>query len=194
MCRSRGFTIVVALLATPAIGCGSKGDRSVAYGKTGNETGSNEASVAAAPRDACGLIAPAEAESIVGNPLRVEPDEAESRSSSCNYMPKDDSGSGFSLKVYWTAGKEELATTKTAMGLAPKLAKQQEGMEIGGMMALEPIDGLGDEAYYNSIVGSYVLKGDRLLQFDLRLLAFGQPAGVPREKWLRLAQKAVDRP
>jgi hypothetical protein len=133
-----------------------------------------------------------EAESIVGNSLQLQREATSSRLSSCDYMPTDGSGAGFSLKVYWNDGKNELATSKAAMGLAPKLMKQGH-METGGMMSLEPIDDVGDEAYYNPIVGSYLLKGDRLLEFDLRLLAFGQPQGTPREKWLSLARKAVSR-
>jgi hypothetical protein len=193
MCsRSAKSTVIAAFFVAIAAGCGAKGGRTVASGEAIADGTPKQPPASSTSQDACGLISKAEAESIVGNALRVQPDEVNPRSSSCNYVPEDGSGTGFSLKVYWSAGKDEMATTKTAMGFAPKLMKQ-EGINTGGMMALEPIDGLGDEAYYNPIAGSYVLKGDRLLEFDLRLLAFGQPAGAPREKWLALARKAVDR-
>jgi hypothetical protein len=186
---SRGTTLstghvhaaLLAALVSAVTGCGGKEDRAVAQ-DTRKPAG----------RDACALIPRLEAESIVGNALVLQRETTSSRVSTCDYLPNDASGAGFSLRVYWTDGKDELGTTKAALGLAPKMMKQ-EHMETAGMMALEPIDELGDEAYYNPIVGSYLLKGDRLLEFDLRLLAFDQPHGGPREKWLALARKAAER-
>jgi hypothetical protein len=185
-----GRSTLLAVLVSAVAACGGKDTRPLASADLGAPTSGDQSASQSASRDACGLILRTEAESIVGNALQLQRD---TDSRTCDYLPTDGSGAGFSLKVYWSAGQDELATTKAAMGFAPKLMKQQEHMETAGMMALEPIDGLGDEAYYNPIVGSYVLKGDRLLEFDLRLLAFGQPQGTPREKWLALARKAVDR-
>jgi hypothetical protein len=189
----RNRASLMSVLAAALAACGGRGDHPVTPDSLSAQGAAQVSSPTSGGRDACGLISMTEAESIVGNPLQVRPGEASSRSSSCDYMPRDGSGAGFSLKVYWTEGKKELATTKKAMGFAPKMMKQQEHMETGGMMALEPIDSLGEEAYYNAIVGSYVLKSDRLLEFDLRLLAFGHSDDGPRAKWLALARKAVDR-
>ena len=142
-------------------------------------------------RDACALITKAEVDAILRTAVTPKP-SSDSRSSSCDYIPAG-SGDGFSLKVFWTGGKDELATTKKAMRIAPKMMKAG-GINPAGMMALEPVDGLGDEAYFNAIVGSSVLKGDALLEFDLRLVSFhlSEPEKTAAV-WKALTTKALSR-
>lgn len=156
-----------------------------------SHSGSATEGIASGSRDACALITKAEVDAILRTSVTPKP-SSDSRSSSCDFIPAG-SGDGFSLKVFWTGGKDELATTKKAMRIAPKMMKAG-GINPAGMMALEPVDGLGDEAYFNAIVGSSVLKGDILLEFDLRLVSFhlSEPEKTAAV-WKALTSKALAR-
>jgi hypothetical protein len=141
-------------------------------------------------RDACGLITKAEADGILQIPLTLRP-ERKNGWSECRY--EGPGGAGFSLKVFWSGGKEEMAVTKSAMQLAPAVMREND-MEPAGRLALHPVADLGDEAYFNPIAGSYVRQGDVLLEFDLRLILFQAPTHDSAiAQWRALAQQALGR-
>jgi len=140
--------------------------------------------------DACGLITKPEVDAILGASVTLRPDR-KTGWSQCTYEAPG--GAGFSMKVFWSGGEEELTVTKSAMSIAPGMLGDN-GVESTGMMALKPVADLGEEAYFNPIVGSYVRQGDVLLEFDLRLLLFhaaSREAAV--EQWRALAEKALAR-
>jgi hypothetical protein len=150
-------------------------------------------------RDACALLTKAEAEAILGVPVSPEPREADPGESMCYY----DAGSepGFGLKVMWSGGRQALDLTRKTQPVAGGLIKRDamDAAIVAGLTALEPVGGLGDEAYFN-LRESYVRKGDALLDFMLQELvqahiAAGHtdpPQGL-KEKWTALARTAVAR-
>lgn len=146
-----------------------------------------------AARDACGLITKAEAEAILHASVTPK-SERKAGWAVCDYQPSaGPGGSGFTLKVFWSGGREELTVTKSVMQVAPQTMREN-GMEPGGMMVLEPVERLGEEAYFNPVVGSYVRQGDALMEFDLRLLLFHAPSKeAAMAQWRELAQKALGR-
>ena len=190
----RGTRFIPYLTLLVTITACSAGSAQSAVISGGDDT---TASAASAPgsargvRDACALITKAEVDSILKTSVTVTP-SADGATSSCDYMPTG-SGDGFSLKVHWTGGKEELALTKRVTRIAPKMMKGG-GIDPAGRMALEPIDDLGDEAYFNAIYGSSVLKGDVLMEFDLRLMMFyTQSPAEATEHWKALVRRALSR-
>jgi hypothetical protein len=59
--------------------------------------------------------------------------------------------------------------------------------EVDQVMKTEAAEQLGDQSSFSSILGSYVLKGDVLLEFRLNVLL------DERQKWEALARKALSR-
>jgi hypothetical protein len=182
--RFAGSTLPLLLI----LACGGDPPPETAVRDPFADLGASTATAAPPARDACALITKPEADAILQAAVTPRSKTKPGRSE-CEYQATD--GGGFSMKVYWSGGKEELAVTKSAMGLAPAMLREN-GMEPGGMMALRPVTGLGDEAYYNPIVGSYVRKGDVLMEFDLRLLQVPTPDAAV-ERWRALAGKALGR-
>jgi hypothetical protein len=181
-------TIALGLGFTLFLGCSGSDEQANAeevFGRSPAEIARESDS-----RDPCSLITESEVESIVGNTVTITSD---AERSSCLYNADAPTGRGFSVKVYWTDGKENLEATKSAMNIAPQLM-EDNGMETMGLMTLQPVGEIGDEAYYNPIVGSYVLKGNTLLEFDLRLLLGGNPSKPDAiQQWRALTAKALSR-
>ena len=151
--------------------------------------------VARADRDPCSLITKEEAETILGATFNVA--QRTNRGGgppSCEYTPANSKKfNGFTLTVYWTGGKDALATTKAGSRIARTMMKtnQTDPMSI---TAIEAVDDLGDEAYFNPVMGSSVLKNDTLLEFDITAMMWHQPsreAGL--ELWKQLVNKALAR-
>jgi hypothetical protein len=54
------------------------------------------------------------------------------------------------------------------------------------------VDDLGDEAYFNPIAGTYVLKGDVLMQYELRVFMFRTKSEDEAVMlWRSLAERAL---
>ena len=150
---------------------------------------------ARADRDPCSLITKEEAETILGATFKVEKHNNRGGGPpSCEYTPANSKKfNGCTLTVYWTGGKDALATTKAGTRIAKAMMKtnQTDPMSI---TAIEPVDDLGDEAYFNPVMGSSVLKDDTLLEFDITAMMWHQPsreAGL--ELWKQLVNKALAR-
>lgn len=188
---------VIALLGA---GCG----REEPPARPAAETGTPVAVTAAAPstpvaRDACTLITKPEAEAILGVTVTPTPRDADPGQSMCYYDAGENPG--FGLTVRWSGGTRELELIKTTSPAAGGMMKES-GMHaptVNALMALEPVESLGDEAYFN-MRESYARKGDVLLDFLLQEMVLSQistghaepPAGL-REKWTALARKALAR-
>jgi len=192
MHSSRVVACLFCLSVVFGCGGGSEGDSSgdtgnvssSKAGSTGDEAGTERMS------DACGLITKSEADQILRTSVTTR-SQTKSHYTQCDY--EGAGGSGFALKVFWDGGKEELAVTKSAMQIAPAVM-EDNGMDAAGMLTLQQIDGLGDEAYFNPIAGSYVREGDVLLEFDLRLMLFQAPTQEAAvAQWRALAEKALGR-
>jgi hypothetical protein len=148
-------------------------------------------------RDACALLTKDEAEAILGVAVTPEPRAADPGDSMCYY----DAGSqpGFGLKVTWSGGRQALELTRKAQPVAGGLIKRDamDAPIVSALMGLEPIEGLGDEAYFN-LRESYARKGDILLDFMLQEMVQGHiatghmdaPPGL-KEKWTALARTAL---
>ena len=151
---------------------------------------------ARADRDPCSLITKEEAETILGAKFNVTRQDRVRGGGppTCEYTPAASKKfNGFTLKVYWTGGKDALATTKSGTRIAKTLMKTNQTDPMG-LMTIEPVDDLGDEAYFNPVLGSSVLKDDTLLEFDINAMMWHQPsreAGL--ELWKQLVNKALTR-
>ncbi len=187
--------IAVATTCIAAVcACGENADRAIETADGAVPATSRTA--ARGDRDPCSLITKEEAETILGATFNVTKQEkvAGAGPPSCEYTPATSKKlNGFTITVYWTGGKDALATTKSGTRIAKVLmnTKQTDPM---GLMSIEPVDDLGDEAYFNPVLGSSVLKGDTLLEFDISAMMWHQPsreAGL--ELWKQLANKALAR-
>lgn len=139
-------------------------------------------------RNACSLLETPDIEAVFNNKLAPKP-EAESRyRTKCLWM---DASSGVGpylmLTVYWEGGRENLEVEKKARGIASQLMNEPAAE---GLTKFGPVPNLGDEAYLSkSMLASYVLKGDTLLEFQLPLASETQL----RTHFVPLAKKALSR-
>jgi hypothetical protein len=144
------------------------------------------------PPQPCMLITAEEVQAILGKPFTARLTRR-GGTPICEYAPTSNSQTdGFTLTVYWTGGKEALAVTKAGTRIA-KAAMKATQVDPMSMMALEPIDDLGDEAYFNPMLGASVLKGDALLEFDIRAMMWNQTMESGKELWKKLATTALSR-
>jgi len=91
------------------------------------------------------------------------------------------------LTVYWEGGRDNLEVEKKARGLAGQIMKEPA---VDGLTRFGPVPDVGDEAYLSrSILASYVLKGDTLLEFQMPLASEKQL----QTHFVPLARKAVSR-
>jgi hypothetical protein len=181
----------IALSAASAAlgGCSSKGDASAKTAEV-SSAAADSRETPAARQDPCSLITKAEADAILGTAFTVRPGSA---AGTCDYVPTEGKRlNGFTITVHWTGGKEALSVVKGGMSIATSMMKTGE-MDPSSMMALEPVEGLGDEAYFNPMVGSTVLKDDTLLEFDIRAMMWHQTKEAGKELWKQLASKALAR-
>jgi hypothetical protein len=180
MLRTTRNLIVVFCLAGLVLGggCGATEEPGQAAGAA------PRASAGSAP-SACALITAQEAEAILGNPVVPKDETSGTEHSSCAYESAQ--GEHFWLTVYWTDGKEQWHINETARGIAGRLMQPQGKKEVDQVMKTEAADQLGDRSSFSSILGSYVLKGDVLLEFRLNVLR------DERQKWEALARKALSR-
>ena len=156
--------------------------------------GGAAASGAAATRennDPCSLITEAEAEAILSADLTVRPGTA-AGPPTCEYAPTSRRLNGFTLTVYWRGGRGALDVAKQGYSLATEMI-QGEGRSLANMLALEPVPGVGDEAWFNPAAGTMVLQGEVLLEFDIRGMMWHQKYESGRELWKQLATRAVTR-
>ena len=190
MSTSRTLRIATATTCLAVCACNENADRV-------RETADGAVpATARADRDPCSLITKEEAEAILGATFTVTKQDkvAGAGPPSCEYTPASSKKlNGFALKVYWTGGKDALATTKSATRIAKTFMKTSQTDPMG-LMSIEPVDDLGDEAYFNPVLGSSVLKDDTLLEFDISAMMWHQPsreAGL--ELWKQLVNKALAR-
>jgi hypothetical protein len=200
MLQGRRIPRSLAIVALLAAACGRAERPTHPPAETGAPVGAST-SAAATPiaRDACTLITKPEAEATLGVTVTPTPRDADPGQSMCYY----DAGEspGFGLTVRWSGGTRELELIKTTSPAAGGMMKEggMHAPTVNALMALEPVDSLGDEAYFN-MRESYARKGDVLLDFLLQEMVLSQistghadpPAGL-REKWIALARKALTR-
>ena len=172
-------------LAVAAVACTQRPD--AAASDTGKAAEIKAAGVGDSPRDGCSLITVEEASTILGEPVTARPTgKAAGTRSGCVYEPENGGFNAYIMQVYWRDGQEQLSVAKRGTKIAAK-GMQTEGVDVARMMALEPVEGLGDEAYFNPILPSYVRKGDRLIEADLRAVRNA------RQTWEAMSRKALSR-
>ena len=122
-------------------------------------------------RDACALITKAEANAIVGTSFSVQPRPISDARSACDYGPSaGPSGptyQGFTLEVHWRGGREAIEVGRSAAGVATEAAGGRSDSVAAGVMGVQRVEGVGDEAYFSGRTMSYARKGDVTLQFQL---------------------------
>jgi hypothetical protein len=190
MLSTRLFHCLTIVTGVTMAACSSGRDASGDNAKLASAGSGSESTRETTQRDPCSLITKAEADAILSDVFTVRPG---SEAGSCDYVPSASKRlNGFNVKVYWKGGKEALSVVKGGMSIATKMMKTDE-MELGSMMTLEPVKGLGDEAYFNPMVGSTVLKDDTLLEFDIRAMMWHHKRGEGRELWKQLVSTALAR-
>jgi len=157
----------------------------------GGDGAATRAAATQARNDPCALITEAEAEAILGTDLTVGPGTA-AGPPTCEYAPTGRRLNGFTLTVYWRGGREALDVAKQGHSLATEMI-QGEGRSLANMLALEPVPGVGDEAWFNPAAGTMVLQGEVLLEFDIRGMMWHQKYESGRELWKQLATRALSR-
>jgi len=154
--------------------------------------GGTPVAAARAPRDPCSLITAAEAASLLGTPITVRPART-GGPPACEYAPATGKRlNGFTLSVYWTGGREALATTVAGQSIASDMMQTAEA-DPSSVMKLERVAGLGDEAYFNPAIGSSVLQDDTLLEFDITAMMWHRKYDEGKALWARLAAVALAR-
>jgi hypothetical protein len=139
------------------------------------------------PRDGCSLVTAEEASVILGERVTARPTGKSGGTwNGCVYEPEKGGIDTYIMQVHWHDGQEQMSVAKRGMKIAAK-GMQTEGVDVARMMALEPVEGLGDEAYFNPIVPSYVRKGDILIEADLRAVRNA------RQAWEEMSRKALSR-
>ncbi len=125
---------------------------------------------AAAPRDACELMTSREVAAFYGGDVEVVgvPD-AGATWSSCHYTTPEDDFPFMELTVYWENGREEWRSWQAANGVAPSVMATP-GVNVDSIIRPGPVAGLGDAAYYSSMLPSLILVGDRLLEIAIPLM------------------------
>jgi hypothetical protein len=174
--------VILAVLSA----CGSNEAPSADLAADGRHS---QAAAEAKTRDPCSLVTLGEAEAILGVSLTARRANHDART--CEYAPAAGAKmNGFTVTVHWSGGKEALGTLKGAMSVATGLMTSSE-MDPSSMMKLEPVPGVGDEAYFNPIAGTAVLLDDTLLEFDIRAMMWRQSRESGRSLWKRLAATAL---
>ena len=188
MNATRLRAVVFGALTAAITACDSKSDEPEHTASASEPAKPN----ARGARDACSLITKEEVNAILGTAFSVRPGKSNGPPT-CEYVPTASKKlNGFTLTVYWSGGKEALAVTKAGTRIA-KAAMKGTQVDPMSMMALEPIDDLGNEAYFNPMIGSSVLAGDTLLEFDIRAMMWHQSLEGGKELWKQLVGKALAR-
>lgn len=167
-------------------GCAGSNERNTADAGTQAADG-GAATATGSTRSACDLLTPEDVEAVHGQPIVAKPSpRGGPTSSTCRYVsPTDEKFDLVALTVHWSGGKEEWDRQQAGRGIGVKMMRK-EGMEVDSMTAPNPLAGIGDTAYYNTLLPSLVLKGDVLLEFQFNLRN-------ARESFPVLAKKAVSR-
>ncbi|HWP63104.1 MAG TPA: DUF3558 family protein, partial [Candidatus Binatia bacterium] len=118
-------------------------------------------------RHACQLLTHEEVSELVGEKivLSVRTDSGETWSS-CDWETAEGLAL-FSLTVYWSGGKEQWDAWKAAVNLGQQVFEQAEGVGPDDIIEQGPVAGIGDAAYFSTVLPSFVLKGDALLEMNL---------------------------
>ncbi len=169
-----------------AASCSGRNERS--DGDAGAQTADGGvAKTTSSTRSACDLLTAEDVQAVHGQPIVARPSAGGGPSrSTCRYVsPTDEQFDLVALTVHWRGGKEEWDRQQAGRGIGVKMMRK-EGMEVDSMTAPDPLAGIGDAAYYNTLLPSLVLTGDILLEFQFNLRN-------PRESFPVLAKKAVSR-
>ena len=138
--------------------------------------GSSEAPAAAATASkACDVLTPADASKALGRPVEN--------------LQNPGGAAGQDICQYGYQGERIADMGNVSVTVHPvDLASVIEGARAQGF-ALEPVEGLGDAAWYSPEVGLYVGKGQRTAHYLLAANGMGDPKG----KVIALARDTVGR-
>ncbi|MEO5972691.1 MAG: hypothetical protein ABIP91_04935 [Sphingomicrobium sp.] len=134
----RLILVVAMALAGPACSQDAAAPANSAQSKT---------TAAAATTKACDLLTPADAQAALGREVER--------------LPNDGGPAGLDICQYGYQGERLADTGQVSVTVQPvDIASVKAGAQAQGYV-LEPVSGIGDEAYYSREIGLYVGKGDR---------------------------------
>ena len=116
-------------------------------------------------RSACELVTAEEITALTGEPILVTEVHREGGYSECNYTDPTGTWPLLILSVIWEGGREAMDASLTGTALAGALLDGAIAPDAGGdtIVAVGPVTGLGDQAYYRDLAPSYVLSDDVML-------------------------------
>lgn len=163
----RRWSAMILALTLSGEGCGQ--------GASGGEAGSPGAEAAAGQdRNACHLLTHEDVSALVGVPIvMADQTEAGDTWSTCEWQTGDGT-TAVSLTAYWSGGKEQWETWRTAQGLGNRAMQRAEGVAIDSVVSQGLVPGIGDAAYFSELLPSLVLKDDVLFEVNLALVPSAQ--------------------
>lgn len=133
--------VPIALAGLALCGCGGAGDRDTAV-----PAAENGIAEAAAP-PACSVVSEEDAERTFGRDARR--------------LPNEGGPSGLDICQYGYEGEQLMDTGNLSVTVQPvDLASLRRGLEEQGF-SVEPVEGIGDQAFWSNEAGLYVGKGGR---------------------------------
>ncbi|MGQ9598494.1 MAG: hypothetical protein ACUVWZ_03660 [Anaerolineae bacterium] len=137
--------------------------------------------------NACHLLSHEQVSALVEETIvmRDQTDAGETWST-CEWQ--DENGlSLFMLTVYWAKGRQEWETWRIAQGLGDEALKQAEGVSADDVVHQGPVAGIGDAAYFSTLLPSLVLQGDVLLEINLFFVPNAEAKFAPLARQLLAA-------
>ena len=171
--RSR---LTLCVLAIAALTCGESARRPAHAQADPAKTGYN----------ACRLLKPEELDALTETKVLIGSiEEAAPERSVCQW--EDSSGLVFKLTVYWTGGKRQWETSRTARGMAGAILSKEEGVHPDSAINQGEVPGLGDAAFFSEALPSLLLKRDTLVEMEMSLVPHAD------KKFRRLATTLLSR-
>jgi hypothetical protein len=160
--NARALALPALVAGIVAVGCGG--------GKPDTAVGAPAASASAEKdQNACHLLTHEEVSALVEHPVTLaDQTEAGDTWSTCDWETAD-GNFAFGLTVYWSGGKEQWDTWRTAQGLGDQALRRAEGVSVDSVVSQGLVPGIGDAAYFSELLPSLVLEDDVLFEIKLAL-------------------------
>lgn len=138
-------------------------------GESANRPAHAQADPAKHGYNACRLLKPEELDALTEKKvLLASVEEAAPERSVCQW--EDSSGIVFKLTVYWTGGKRQWETSRTARKMGGAMLSKEEGVHPDSIINQGEVPGLGDGAFFSELMPSMLLKRDTLVEMELSLV------------------------
>ncbi len=172
----RRFLLLAAVSFLPSAGCGPS-DRQPSSPENAAATAAASPAPAAAPASAkaCDVLTEADAEKALGH--------------DADRLPNDGGPAALDICQYGYQGERIMDAGNVSVTVHPvDFASMKKGVTDAGY-SVEPVDGLGDQAFWSSDVGLYVGKGNRTAIY---LLGIGSEK-ADKDRTIALAKATLSR-